>query len=392
MLHEAVSGNREAIIGGKHVTIGWGADATRFTCADAGDTLEDSNFSCDTANNIILRLTTELDFIRSIYHVRDDGFAGPNWSSDHFLDLRRTTEKDYNFHDKAFKNKINYNVDQAKIGYESMRFRDALKFGFFNLQSCRDTYRDACTKLGIPMHETLIKDFIIKQLIILSPICNHFCEYAWRAILKKEGSVTNQNWPESEPVDVPLMRVADFLEGLIQKARKTLLELQGKRVKSTKGSKGSSIKDPQQQNEAVSGKETLVVLVSEEYPRWKKILLEFTANLYDPLEKKGVPTAMKQLKQFCVDHPELKTMVKKAMQVGSFILKRSEIEFERAFEQIVPFNQRQVLEENKAYFTLAVGVEKVCFENADDNIAKEDKSIAQAAAEAEPGNPSYVFV
>merc|ERR1719243_50880 len=36
----------------------FGADATRLACADAGDGLEDANFSRETANQAILRLTT----------------------------------------------------------------------------------------------------------------------------------------------------------------------------------------------------------------------------------------------------------------------------------------------------------------------------------------------
>lgn len=41
----------------------WGADATRFGCADAGDSLEDSNFVINTANAAILRLITEEEYL-----------------------------------------------------------------------------------------------------------------------------------------------------------------------------------------------------------------------------------------------------------------------------------------------------------------------------------------
>ena len=44
----------------------FGADATRFACADAGDSLEDANFAVATANAAILSLTTEEDFIRQV--------------------------------------------------------------------------------------------------------------------------------------------------------------------------------------------------------------------------------------------------------------------------------------------------------------------------------------
>jgi leucyl-tRNA synthetase len=57
MLHEAVSR--------------WGADATRFALADAGDSLEDANFESTTADSAILRLTTEEEWFREIYAAQD---------------------------------------------------------------------------------------------------------------------------------------------------------------------------------------------------------------------------------------------------------------------------------------------------------------------------------
>lgn len=43
----------------------WGADATRFALADAGDGLDDANFERETADNAILRLTTEEEYIKT---------------------------------------------------------------------------------------------------------------------------------------------------------------------------------------------------------------------------------------------------------------------------------------------------------------------------------------
>ena len=78
--------------------------------------MEDANFACDTANQAILRLTTELDFFKS-------ALEDPT--------LRSGSEDEYNFHDRAFEAKINLNVAEAKTAYETMRFRDALKYGFY---------------------------------------------------------------------------------------------------------------------------------------------------------------------------------------------------------------------------------------------------------------------
>lgn len=43
----------------------YGADATRFTCADSGDSLDDSNFETLTANSSILKLFVLESWINS---------------------------------------------------------------------------------------------------------------------------------------------------------------------------------------------------------------------------------------------------------------------------------------------------------------------------------------
>ena len=43
----------------------YGSDATRFTCADAGDSLNDSNFETQTANSAILKLFVLESWINS---------------------------------------------------------------------------------------------------------------------------------------------------------------------------------------------------------------------------------------------------------------------------------------------------------------------------------------
>lgn len=44
----------------------YGADATRWALADAGDTMDDANFETTTANAAILRITRELAWIEEV--------------------------------------------------------------------------------------------------------------------------------------------------------------------------------------------------------------------------------------------------------------------------------------------------------------------------------------
>ena len=48
-----------------------------------------------------------------------------------------------------FEARIAQCVGEADAGYEGMKFRDALKFSFFEMLKARDAYRDMCIKLEI---------------------------------------------------------------------------------------------------------------------------------------------------------------------------------------------------------------------------------------------------
>lgn len=286
--------------------------------------MEDANFACDTANQAILRLTTELDFIKAA--LEDES-------------MRSGGEDGYNFHDKAFQAKINLNVAEAKAAYEAMRFRDALKFGFYGaysrenncftalmshttilgLQSARDGYRDACSRLNIAMHKNLIEQFIRIQTIVISPICPHFSEHVWRKLLKNDSSVTKSSWPVTATPDRTLVRSAEYIEKIISSGRAALLSRGGKKGKAAAASQAAPTH--------------LCVMISKSFPSWKATIIKKLASMYD-LETKAMPAdVMKQLKTFCVQTPELKSKMKNCMQVASFFIKKAtDGEQERAFE------------------------------------------------------------
>lgn len=61
-------------------------------------------------------------------------------------------------------------------------FKLALKTGFYDFQSARDTYREATTSIG--MHKDLVLDFIKRQALMINPIAPHWAEYIWQEVLK----------------------------------------------------------------------------------------------------------------------------------------------------------------------------------------------------------------
>ena len=156
----------------------YGADATRFALADAGDALEDANFLKDTANNSILRLYTQLEWIRETLKDLSDG----NF---------RTGPKSFN--DLVFESEMNKLILYADKNYKMMLYREALKSAFYDLQNARDWYRDVTSGNHVNreenegMHVDMVLRFIEVQALLVAPICPHWSEHIWGVCLKKVG-------------------------------------------------------------------------------------------------------------------------------------------------------------------------------------------------------------
>ena len=170
--------------------------------SDLGDTVEDANFSDETANAAILRLTKECDWMESMM----------NESSDERKKLRIKGDDDKSgddFADRAFENSINFAIEETQKYYENMMFREALRTGFYNLQAARDEYRQAVGEKE--MRLDLIEFFVEVQTLLLTPVCPHTCEHVWKNVLKKKSKhVVNAGFPsKSKDVDVALMKAKD---------------------------------------------------------------------------------------------------------------------------------------------------------------------------------------
>ncbi|CAN0486221.1 unnamed protein product, partial [Ectocarpus sp. 12 AP-2014] len=146
----------------------FGADATRFALADAGDSLEDANFAVDSANKAILALTGEEEWMGLVLEEAAQG------------KLRETPEaEEYVFMDRAFRNEMDALINKTDDAYGRMMWREGLHSGFFAMQLLRDFYRDWCLKTSTLMHKTLILRFMEVQILLLAPMCPHYAEHFW---------------------------------------------------------------------------------------------------------------------------------------------------------------------------------------------------------------------
>lgn len=79
--------------------------------------------------------------------------------------------------DKILDNEINNAIDLTTKDYKEIKYKQALKHGFFEIQGLKEDYLIA--KKGKANPQLLFK-FIETQLILLNPICPHFAEYCWK--------------------------------------------------------------------------------------------------------------------------------------------------------------------------------------------------------------------
>lgn len=274
----------------RHCLTEWGADASRFACADAGDSMEDSNFCPDTANMGILRMTTEDEWIKSMLESGSKLRSG-----------------EFNFNDNVFQAQMHQLIQSTADSYENMRFREGLRACFFDYLIARDTYREICLQRNIAMHEALIFEFIESMYTIFSPICPHFCDYVLR-LIGKDGGITTALWPESQEVNVKVLRAGDFLNKSTKSFRDAII----KAKTAKKGKKGSA---------PVPGFTPVraTVYVCDEFKAWHLQVLKYLQTTFDAQTKSFPSDFMKQLKGHVASSAELKPFTKQVMQLASFV-------------------------------------------------------------------------
>jgi len=350
--HLLINGEKMSKSTGNFLTVAdaiqrYSADGTRLAMADAGDSLEDANFEMQSATAGLLRLHTELTWIEDTCKALPTLRTGPMNT----------------FADRVFLNEINNAINVTEAHYEKLNFRDALKSGFFELQSSRDRYRE----LSDTVHRDLIMYFIEVQLVILSPVCPHFAERCWE-IIGKKGSILDASWPKAQPIDASTLSAAKYFDDTAHELRLRL----GKYMQPNKKTK-----------EAPKAPTKLTLYVSQRYPDWQNtILTHLNAVFVD--ETKKLPE-VKVLSEYFKTVESLKPNFAKVMPFVGFIKGEAEAKGRSVLDLKVPFNEIEVLQDNAVFLKKTLKLEH--FEVR----AAETAELAKAREETTPGKPFSVF-
>ena len=283
----------------------YSADATRFACADAGDSLDDANFSRETADSAIISLSNE-----------------ETWIMETLSSNELRTGDEFNFMDNVLINESNRLIAACGESFAAMQFREGLQKGWHEMLNARSDYRSWCSDSSIPMHKTVISKWIEALIILICPICPHWSEALWGKI-GKEGLAVKAPWPIADAEDKLLTRQAKFLRDSLKKFR---------------GIVGKS----------KSGWTSASIVVSNSYPEWKENILKFMQEQYSD-ENGFSPTFMKDMKKWSAQNVTDKKMIKGTMQFGSFVRAEADEVGRVAMDLELPFDQHAIFEVSLTY-------------------------------------------
>jgi leucyl-tRNA synthetase len=234
----------------------YGADAARVALADAGDGISDSNFVEDVADNTILRFYNNKEWMEEM--VKDETL--------------RTGELN-SFQDALFDNEMNALVNEARKQYEETSYKLALKAGHYDFLNARDSYREACTAAGIPLHKDLVFKYIRLQALILTPIAPHWAEYVWQEILKEPASIQFALFPEVPAANPSLSAAREY----VKTTASSINSAESSQLKKMAKGKQSDF-DPKKAKK-------LTVFVTDSFPSWQSKYLDLLEEVWDPATK-----------------------------------------------------------------------------------------------------------
>ena len=346
----------------------FGADATRVSLADAGDSIEDANFEEKTANANILRLHTLIEWCEEMFAQIRDG--------------RLRTGAADSFWDRTFINDMNASVIATNDAYARAAYKEASKAGFYEFLQSRDLYREATADIG--MHADLVRHWIATQALLITPIAPHFAEHIWRTVLGSAGSVHNARFPTpTQPVDAALSAAAAYVRGTIKTIRDAEIA-----VTRRKGKGAAALpKYDERRPKEVS------IFVADRFPAWQDTCVAAVQRHYDPAS--GAVDDVR-VREDVAAAGLLKD--KKAMPfVMAFKKRIAEFGAEMAFNRELPFPEADTLRAASSYLKKTLGFRAVHIESASDALARADELQGKLGFDrtqvegAEPGAPSFAF-
>ncbi|CAF3462866.1 unnamed protein product [Rotaria sp. Silwood1] len=406
--HLLLNGEKMAKITGNFLTLSqaikkFSADGVRLTLADAGDSIEDANFEEEMAEAQLLRLYAFIEWVKEVLDINlvdideennSRNSSDVNWIKDKLhlssnLDNRNEefTEKQkinyridtkYNYYDHVFESEINRAIQLTEESYEKMLYKDVLKYGFFELQTARDNYRELCLQ-SERMNLHLIKQFIEIQVILLAPICPHICDYLYQ-FLYPGTTIMNAKWPKVGKVDQSLIDSRNYLMNIAHDFRLHLKSYINQQTisKSKRTNTQSSLTSIH-----------ATIFVAHSYPSWQTFIINELKQLY--LSNNHSLPDSKKLAVHFKDCPEIDKKYQKKLMPFVIYLKEllEKSDDIISLDRHLSFDENQILQLNQDYLRRAIHVEQIDIRLTDGNDT--DTTMLSNLEDIVPGKPLIHF-
>ncbi|MCL4121792.1 UNVERIFIED_CONTAM: hypothetical protein GTU68_057055 [Idotea baltica] len=334
----------------------YGADGMRLALANAGDSVEDANFETNVADSGVLRLWTFIELVKELFQEKDQ--------------MRSGTVKTVN--DKMFIAEMNLKIRETDDNFKKVMIKEALKTGFFEFNNLFHQYKERCQEQG-GMHWDIVDLYLRNQVLLLSPICPHICDFIWRTYLGHKKWIFLASWPQT---CIPDMAIVNASEYLADASRRFRLRLKAHMTPS-KPKKGEAPTVPEKPSHGT-------IWIAKTFPKWQSIILSSLHDLYKK-NNDALPDN-KEISTVLSSNPDLKKYMKKVMPFAQLVREKMTENGEKALRNTVNFDERAILQENITYLKGNLDLEGLQIKYTDES---DNDRIKE---EVVPGEPFLTLV
>lgn len=179
----------------------WGADATRFAEAYAGNlTLEDANFETEIAEQMVEELPRWKDFIAQWYGK----------GIDEYRDI-----------DRWFESRVNRIIKMVDEEYEALNTRNIVNAAWFEFwRVVRYYLRRTMNGPNKEVFSNALEDWVK----IMAPVTPHIAEEIWHEVFGKDSFVSVEKFPEVDEskIDERMEKMEEFVQRTVDDIREVM--------------------------------------------------------------------------------------------------------------------------------------------------------------------------
>ena len=363
----------------------YSTSGARMAIADAGDTLDDGNFRETVANSAIMK-----QYVFGKWIEEELAKINPE-ELDWF-----NHEETYDEYDRIFENEMNRIIGSTHDMYSEMKFKLALKYGFHDLQIARDDY--VLLKRN-NLNPYLVFKFIELQLLLVTPIIPHFCEYYYEtyyypAVTKTKNHreypelIVNARWPQkTREYDVNKGKVFNFIKYCKHHFIVMYDKMTGfRKEQKMKQNKGKKQEGATEEQVAKKSFDNCIVFYATKYPEEQQTAIKTLLDIgfddeWNPKEK-----PIDRLKEKFPNKKDLGM----AMKFAAFV--SDEVKEKRSLDPLdleMPYNEKEIIQANQEFIFGGMDVKNIEFREKNEgcDIKGSENSISAAL----PGKPSVFF-